>query len=806
MRLRLTVRRHKLPDADLLWAVPDDKAHEPFTIAQLLEQINDIIPLESPHWGLEDYSVEIGSFEALHFQKVKDVLKDEDHVWLASGHLPSLPVLIRLFLCSIRHLTQSELRARHIAGRDQISANGQHLIDGIPFGKSYFPLRRPYRPSINIPPLRNSVAGATADDTLSGLLEEAPSIQDKSGEDSDDAEYIAEQPARKRRKVGSVKSDKSDKSVRFREDQPLAALPSDNESEQEYGIDSDEDLSSSSISDISSDDSSSAASDQAARMRVHAGSPKEPVSSTSQSDSSSSESDSDTSDSSGSSGSSGSSDSDTSSSDGDSDSDSDSEPEEVSSKVPGMLGGKTEATKEGHSNSENPPQNQANAPFRGLERTKARNRRRRLGRVRRRMQQDLGRDVTFEDADGLLEGNIADGEISDTDSTLQEDQNMTTSTHEEHIQEAVTENTDGVSVEHATQEAPDSATTVTQEKAAEIDDTPATKRKRIDVGSFRRLTMGSLGLRAPKSKEEADRLREKLNSNVSMRNKKKHWAQSPAQSQDVEPDDLEGEDAWRSRIELKAFEVVDESVEQLSTPPFPFKQRWDPQQQYYETKSKSKKKCKRKNQNYDEQEEYFDDGYDVGGNEEWQILNYDNEVEEDAAHSQLLQETQDAKTMSAAMPENDDFPPLPSDVTTLPKLATEDIRAGSIIVYKEMEVSELTGWQPTISDYRTAKVLETDDEGVHLELAARDIPQKANQHTDGKKGGKDEPRLFDITEEEDDPSKPWVEVQNITELWLLQPASNEVAEDEGMVDVHSVDENEEGAGEGMKDAQISDTK
>lgn len=81
MRLRLSVCRHKLPTADLLWAVPDDKAHDTFTIAHLLEQVNNIIPLENPHWGLEDYAVEIANFEALHFQKVKDVLKDEDHVW-----------------------------------------------------------------------------------------------------------------------------------------------------------------------------------------------------------------------------------------------------------------------------------------------------------------------------------------------------------------------------------------------------------------------------------------------------------------------------------------------------------------------------------------------------------------------------------------------------------------------------------------------------------------------------------------------------------------------------------------------------
>lgn len=81
MRLRLSIRRHNLPAADLLWAVPDDRAHDAFTVAQLLEHLNDIIPLESPHWGLEDYAVEINNYEALHFQKVKDIFKDEDQVW-----------------------------------------------------------------------------------------------------------------------------------------------------------------------------------------------------------------------------------------------------------------------------------------------------------------------------------------------------------------------------------------------------------------------------------------------------------------------------------------------------------------------------------------------------------------------------------------------------------------------------------------------------------------------------------------------------------------------------------------------------
>src|SRR6266568_3194886 len=51
---------------------------------------------------------------------------------------------------SIRALQTPEIRARTLSGRYQISENGQHLVDGIPFGRPY--LRQPNRPAIHIPP------------------------------------------------------------------------------------------------------------------------------------------------------------------------------------------------------------------------------------------------------------------------------------------------------------------------------------------------------------------------------------------------------------------------------------------------------------------------------------------------------------------------------------------------------------------------------------------------------------------------------------------------------------------------------
>ncbi len=87
MRLRLTVRRHALPDTLVIWAI--DTSTSP-TIFNLLELVNETIPIESDgEWGLDDYAVEVkGSlgvnYECLHFQLLTSVLKDEDEVMFVS--------------------------------------------------------------------------------------------------------------------------------------------------------------------------------------------------------------------------------------------------------------------------------------------------------------------------------------------------------------------------------------------------------------------------------------------------------------------------------------------------------------------------------------------------------------------------------------------------------------------------------------------------------------------------------------------------------------------------------------------------
>ncbi|KAL1636686.1 hypothetical protein SLS58_009673 [Diplodia intermedia] len=825
MRLRLSIRRNNLPTAELLWAVPDDRAHDAFTVAQLLEHVNEVIPLESPHWGLEDYAVEIGSYEALHFQKARDIFKDEDQV-------------------CIRHLTQPELRARHIAGRDQINANGQHLIDGIPFGKSYFSARKPGRPSVNIPPLKNPIAESTDGDELHGLLEDVPQFQDHIDDDDEhDEDFVAEQPAPKRRRLDSVKSDKSDKSVHFQDDKALVALPSDDDTEEEYQAPSGDDVSSSSISDSSSDVSPHATP---ARADVKMADTASTDDSSSDSDSSSDISSSDISSSDVSSDASSkkssaddSSDSDSSSSDS-GDSDSSSEPDEASSKAPAILA-------QAASGNQNESPEPSRPPFQGLERTKARNRRRRLGKLHKRNKlQEAEREPERLGTQTLEERKAALLKMLDTKNVLT-DANSTLTDVEALEGKGVDANTKGDAPNKAGEVGlgdkdqiptvnalPENVAETSQKDTNEVADASALKRKRIDVGSFRRLTMGSLGLRTPKNKEEEQKLRDKIAADASGRGKKKSYGEASMQEDEKEPEDLQDPDSWKSRVELIAFEVSDENVQQLSAPSFPFQQRWDPQQHYwqyegyeqqYEPKKKSKKKSKRNNRTDEEPEQY----YEPNENEDWGILDYDEPAEADAAQSQLLQETQDAQSMSGASSKHkktdgqtnasDDFPSLPSDVTTLQNIVAEDIRTGSMVVYKEMEVSELTGWQPIVSDYRRAKVLDTEEDAVYLQLAALDVPRKLPKTRSGNQDGMLESKTFDVTEDgEEDPSRRWVEFSNIAELWLLQAAPSDQAEDVQMTDgngensaaseadAHANGTEEENPGEGTTEAHSPDGK
>ncbi|CAK7274142.1 hypothetical protein SEPCBS57363_006012 [Sporothrix epigloea] len=121
LRLRLHIQRNGVPDTRIVFLAATT---ENTTVAQLLEQVNDTIPLESPDWGLDDYAVEVSlspaspstRFECLHYQIANKLFDNDAEVF-------------------IRPLSSEDLKKLRIGGRHQISLDGKHLVDGLPFGR-----------------------------------------------------------------------------------------------------------------------------------------------------------------------------------------------------------------------------------------------------------------------------------------------------------------------------------------------------------------------------------------------------------------------------------------------------------------------------------------------------------------------------------------------------------------------------------------------------------------------------------------------------------------------------------------------
>ncbi|KAL8828305.1 MAG: hypothetical protein Q9191_002662 [Dirinaria sp. TL-2023a] len=293
---------------------------------------------------------------------------------------------------------------------------------------------------------------------------------------------------------------------------------------------------------------------------------------------------------------------------------------------------------------------------------------------------------------------------------------------------------------------PESADTTAHWPETDSFPKPEKPRAKIDLASSRRLLFGALGLRTPKSKEEEKALQEKLMKDIKPL---KQPQSDSAATQNVDAAPEEDDESWRDRIVLKAVECCHEGVE-LSNPPFPFVQRWDPQQRngynYRIARRKERTNKKRKRN----QDQYYDDGTEQQGIEraakqgklapsmhnfamnemapEDQQM-YDarptsSDAYEGAANEQLIRESDEAAVnlQSQAILEKD-LPSVPEDVTTCPTLTQETARSGTVIAFKKLDMSVETKWQPKISDYRTAIIDEALDDGtLHMTLALRDRP------------------------------------------------------------------------------------
>ena len=93
MRIRLCIDRPgDLPAVKIVWATEGMRAGASAAshgagsasaprVADLLRQVDEVVPLRlGASWGLEDYVVEVGGFECLHFARLEQVLAEDEVV------------------------------------------------------------------------------------------------------------------------------------------------------------------------------------------------------------------------------------------------------------------------------------------------------------------------------------------------------------------------------------------------------------------------------------------------------------------------------------------------------------------------------------------------------------------------------------------------------------------------------------------------------------------------------------------------------------------------------------------------------
>lgn len=275
--------------------------------------------------------------------------------------------------------------------------------------------------------------------------------------------------------------------------------------------------------------------------------------------------------------------------------------------------------------------------------------------------------------------------------------------------------------------APDTSTTEKSSSALEaiarrqlaVESAP--KRARLNVDGAKRVIFGNLGQRTPKTKADEERVRAKL-ADIG---KTKKAIEANKVEVEVDPES----EAWRSKIKVLACECIDGEAIVLSEPPYPFMQRWDPQQQQqYQPKKKPRNKNKkRKSYDANYEDEYEGDYYEGDGYDDSILLNYD---EEDASAMQI-----DGTTTEQVADMIDNLPPLPSDISTLPTADLEDLIPGTIITFKHLEMGK--NFMPEMTAYKTAIVESTQDLGtvergfLLLKLAKRDWKGKKERKYDG---------------------------------------------------------------------------
>lgn len=289
-------------------------------------------------------------------------------------------------------------------------------------------------------------------------------------------------------------------------------------------------------------------------------------------------------------------------------------------------------------------------------------------------------------------------------------------------------------------------------------DSSAQRRARVDMGVSRRMLFGALGLKNPKSKADEERIKNNLMKDVKpLNNSRIVEVINDTEAKKEGEEDGGDSDAWKSKITYRAVECCHEGMV-LSEPPFPFVQRWDPQQQYG-----SMRKRKRESQAYyddsyvDESSAVFADeteSNETKGNSKKRksaggykdpFGNLVNGVEEaaDDAQNDTAHEVHDTTT-------EQDLPALPEDVGSLAVLEKGNIKDGMVITWKQCIMSKATQWQPVIASVTGEVLPGSTESSLEVRLAFRDREYKEKIYDDKGQRVYDKFEVPDFDDDEED--------------------------------------------------------
>jgi hypothetical protein len=264
------------------------------------------------------------------------------------------------------------------------------------------------------------------------------------------------------------------------------------------------------------------------------------------------------------------------------------------------------------------------------------------------------------------------------------------------------------------------------------------------------MLFGALGLKNPKSKAEEENIKDGLMKNVKPLNNARLVVEV-ADNEEIKKasEGDEDEDEWKSKITYRAVECCHEGMV-LSEPPFPFEQRWDPQQQYG-----SMRKRKRASQCYDDSHTEDNSGVFAQETETNGTGNQPRQAQpigDRDLFGNLVDVTTVIRKESNGFTAKDveDLPALPEDISSLATLEKGGAKEGMVITWKQCIMSKATQWQPLIASLTGEVLPEGSESGLEVRLAVRDREDREKAYDDKGQRIYDKFDVPDFEDDEDD--------------------------------------------------------